>query len=329
VNKTQRTCFAIAALVACGGASAQAAGYISQTGSNDQASIDQTSPAGTLSVSNIYQSGGANNVVTVLQANNVAGPAPGGIVGAYNSLTQQATIGDTAKVTQINAGVGSTVVMTQSNGSNSQVDLLQAGVSGAQMNINQSGDNHSQMVQQTAGTLGGFIRTGQTGSGSTMTVLQGQPSGGGVTNTQARVFQNGSTNTAVSMQAGGINNNTFVTQGGFTSPGYYYANSAGGYVEVDRTISGGLTTNSSATVYQTGGMNQTAYILQYGTALSGTIIQAGDGNLSGILQTGSSDTAYINQSGIAGNATVSQKGTGLNATISQGGAGNRATVTQR
>jgi hypothetical protein len=316
--RLHRIGFAIAVLAACTAASAQQV-TITQSGSNDSVSVEQTGAVGATAIVN--QFGGSGNQANLLQANT--GP------GATSAtLSQQATFGSSASITQVNVTGITSTLLTQSGGIGSSANLTQADSANAQINAFQSGSNLQMFVQQISGSSTPYIRTSQLGTNSGMTVMQGQP-GAPIMNSQARVIQSGDANQAFTLQAGGSNLNAYTSQGANSMPGYYYSNQAGGYIEVDRTVPAIASSNSAANVVQNGGSNHTGYILQYGSSLIGYISQAGQSNTAGILQTGTANYANIVQVGTGDYATVSQRSVGAYANLSQSGAGNTAVVKQR
>jgi hypothetical protein len=228
---------------------------------------------------------------------------------------------------QIGVTDGSNVSLSQFFGSGSRADLLQFGVSSSRIRAYQVGSADNMLVQQTQGTSGSYAAAEQVGTGSTITLLQGQPSGG-VMGTHGRVFQYGDSNSALTVQANLTNSASYISQGSPQMPGSYYTPSSG-WVTVDAGVVPTSTNYSNATVFQTGGSSLTGYILQYGSGLSASVTQSGDANVGGILQAGGGNSAFMAQSGFGGTATISQQGNGLFANVNQSGMGNTATIKQR
>jgi len=323
---SSRNCLAAAVLATLACATPAQQAFVEQSGNGDAASIEQNNAAGLSTFASIFQSGGAANSASVLQTVDGAG-SPGGL-GAAATVTQQGTFGDTAKVTQL-AVSGSALTVTQSGGSNSSADVLQFGVSNSRIRVNQGSSFSDVLVQQTGGSSGAGAGAELFGNGGHITLLQGQPTAGGVFNTGARVFQYGDANSGLSVQSGVSNSNAYTSQGSPQMVGFYFDHLAGVWVEVDGSVLPSAAVGSTATTFQTGGNAQTAYILQYGFGLNASITQSGDQNLGGVLQSGSGHLANITQSGVAGQATVAQYGTGMTSTVFQSGVGNTATVKQR
>jgi trimeric autotransporter adhesin len=317
---TQRLAIATAILALASATQAQQA-FISQSGSGDMASIEQNNGTGTFSNATINQYAGSGNRASVLQASN--GSAT---YNANATVTQQGTSNYVGMIGQF-GGSATNIQLTQSAGTNGTADLLQFDATSSQILAAQSGVDQYTRIQQVEGSAGAYVRTNQTGSASFLTIIQGQPSGG-VVGSQARAFQGGSGNDSLTVQSGaGLN--AYTSQGGApSSAGSYYSDAVGGFVVVDATVAPALSTNARATIFQTEGSGHTAYILQYGYNLNGSVFQTGASNLGGILQVGANNTANITQSGAMGVATVSQKGVGANANIQQSGVGNVATVRQ-
>lgn len=317
---TQRIAIAAAIFALTSAAQAQFA-TISQTGSGDVASIEQNNPSTTYSSAAITQDGGATNQASIRQFGN-GSPT----FNANANVVQQGTSNYVATIGQF-GGAGTSIQLTQTAGVSATADLVQFNVSNSQILAAQSGNGQFTQIQQVEGSNGAYVRTNQTGSNSLLTIIQGQPSGG-VVNSQARTFQGGSGNDSLTVQSG-ANLNAYTSQGGASSSvGSYFSNAAGGFIVVDATVPYSTSTNARATIFQTEGSGHTAYILQYGSNLNGSVFQTGNGNLGGILQTGANNNANITQSGTGGTATVSQRAFNGNATITQGGAGNVATVRQ-
>jgi hypothetical protein len=187
-------------------------------------------------------------------------------------------------------------------------------------------------IQQMAGTTSSYAAGEQGGGNHSLTVLQGQP-GAAAISSQARHWQYGDANTGFTMQSGVSGANAYVSQGaGPYMAGYYFAPTGPGtgtWVEVDRTVSGGPAQASSANMVQNYGSNLTGYILQYGSSQSAYVTQSGSDNLGGILQSGSGNSGNLNQSGALNSGTISQQGSSSVAWMTQSGSGNRATIKQR
>lgn len=322
--KLQRITLALAALAACGAVSAQYAS-VSQSGNADTATIDQYTPAGGVTSAVINQGGGSVNNATIRQG--LSGPVGPNGLSATASVSQQGTQGASATVSQ-HSVAGSSVQLVQSMGAGSTADLLQLNVTNSRMIVDQIASGQRALVQQTQGSDGAYVRTGQGIGANNLTILQGQPAGG-VFNSQARTIQNGDGNDSFTLQASGSNLAAYTAQGINSMPGYYYSNAVGGYVEVDRNVPMVYTYDSTASIYQTSGSNNGAYILQYGSSLTGTVMQSGANNFAGVLQTGVGNHSYVSQSGYGNTATLAQRGNGSNANVFQSGGGNTATVTQR
>lgn len=317
---TQRLAIAAAVLALASAAQAQNA-TINQSGNLDQATIEQTNPPGTYSSATINQSGGGGNQATVQQAANGS--------AAYTAtaiVTQQNTTTYVANVSQF-GGVNANIQLTQGPGMNSTAELLQFHAIDSQILAAQSGVNQTTRIQQVEFSNNAYVRTNQTGTDSTLIIIQGQPAGG-VTNSQARTFQGGTLNDSLTVQTGS-NLNAYTSQGGApSSAGSYYSNAAGGFVVVDATVVPTISDTSRATILQLEGSGHTAYILQYGSGLHASVNQTGNGHTGGFLQTGFNNVGSINQSGTSHNAAISQRGSMSAAAINQSGFGNRASVRQ-
>jgi hypothetical protein len=210
---------------------------------------------------------------------------------------------------------------------------VQVNANGTRIRADQIGaTGSSASVQQMETTAGAYIGTEQIGNALHLTVIQGQPTTPGtasVTNSSARIYQNGQNDTGFTLQTNVSNSVSYISQGSLQQPGYYWGGATRQWVPVEPTLVPEFTADSNATVYQTDGFGQRAYILQYGLGQNANVMQSGTGNLGGILQTGSGNYSSVTQSGINGIATVSQQGTALNAFIIQSGTGNNANIRQR
>jgi hypothetical protein len=322
--KLNRLAFAAGILLGASGAAlAQSSAFIFQSGSNDQALIDQdASVPGSTAYGQIIQSQGADNTAIVQQGPNGSG-AP---ISATARVAQQRTFGNLASVVQIGTTAGTNAELTQSGGSDSFGRIWQSDVSASQATGLQSSTNGSIDVQQGFGSASAYAATEQAGDASLIYLQQGR-SGAGVSATQARVFQNGNGNIAMSQQYGVSGSSSYISQGSAQQPGSYY--SGGEWVEVDASVIGEPAAASTASVSQGYGSNLTGYILQYGSEHYGSLGQTGTGNLGGIVQTGFGNTANISQSGAFGTATIAQRGSLAYGSIDQSGTGNNASIRQR
>lgn len=318
--KQRHLAIAAAAALAALGAQAQVA-QITQSGSNDTATVEQFSYFGGQSTAIVTQSGGSGNQVSVLQQ----AQAPGSTTAA---VMQTGTTGNIATATQINTANGTTIDLFQNPGSSTTANLTQVDSNFARMRSFQSGNGSTATLQQINATAGAYAAAEQVGNGHQQTIIQGQPNGAGVVGSSSRVFQYGENNTGFSLQRSLNNSVSYISQGSPQEPGSYWSGGGRGWVQVEPGIVPVFTSNTDASIYQTGDTNR-GYILQYGTGHYGTVDQSGSANTGGILQTGTSNFANLTQSGVGGTASIAQHGTGYNAVIIQSGMGNTATIRQR
>ena len=242
----------------------------------------------------------------------------------YGNIYQYGS-GDTATVDQSGAGFSSGTVY-QAGGSGNTGTVTQAGGTGT----SQSG-GVSQIY--TTGSQGTVDQTANTGyswgyvdqiSGASMT---GSVSQSGARDSWTYVWQSGNNSQASSTQVGTNNTTMWIDQGRGYSVGSYYGKN--GFVEVDKTVTGGTANDSTANAYQSGS-NSAGYILQYGGSnMHSYLSQYGDANTGGSLQSGSNLYATIYQGGSGGQASVYQTGVNWNGYISQYGSNNVASVRQR
>jgi hypothetical protein len=307
---------------ASAGAFAQSFGQIIQSGSNDQAMIEQNASApGSSAIARISQSGGSDNFASVQQGPDGSNAA----IRAEANVTQRISSSNFAEVKQIGTTGATSAQLTQENNNDSFARILQSTVNAGQIVAVQSATNSGLDIRQTSGSSSAYAAAEQAGDASLLTISQGQ-AGAGVTSTQARVYQNGQGAMASSSQYGVSGSSSYISQGSARMPGYYHSGT--GWVEVDATVVGEAAPASTANVNQVSGSGLTAYILQYGAEHSGTVGQSGTGHLGGILQTGYFNTASMSQSGTGHVGTIVQSGSGNTADMTQMGSFNTGTIAQ-
>jgi hypothetical protein len=328
--KPTRLAVAAAILLGASGASfAQSTATIVQSGSYDYATIDQNAPAGSVLAGTIVQSRGADNVARIRQEAD----ASGGTVQASARITQWATGETFGDIIQIGTTGGTTAQLTQESSGNNGGGITQKNVSAATATGLQSAESSSVTISQVGGGASAYAEAKQVGDGwgSWLMITQGDAwfGGGGVTNTQARVFQDAEASSAHVSQRSVSDSSGYISQGSSERPGFYFSSLANAWVEVDASVAGGVASESNAILSQDGGSNLTGYILQYGSFNNASLGQNGSFHVGGILQTGSGNHADLTQLGSFNTAAIFQYGNGGYASLFQNGTGNTGRITQR
>lgn len=326
--QTKRLAFAAGILfAACGSTYAQSNASILQfRDENDTATIEQGRvPAGSVLDASITQSRSSDNSATIRQrAGGSSSPVQAsalvdmtGPTRNHAHVLQSGTTGGTTAELYLQHGNGSRAEVRQVDVSDSTAFLLQAGLNAGDARIVQGDGSASAHAETRQGA----------GRASTVYIGQGDQGLGGVTNTQARIDQEGHGDSAKVVQNSVDSSSGYISQGASPMPGYYY--SSRGWVEVDRSLAVAPAAGSSAEITQQFGSNLTGYILQYGSGHIATVFQSGRDNTGGIVQTGYRNTAGVTQSGSFNTAFIAQSGNGATASLFQNGSGNTATIRQR
>ncbi len=339
---------------------------VEQTGSSHSADIDQT---GSSNDADVLQSGtgnildlvqnGAGNEAFVTQTTD---PSRAGVSADVN----QSGTSQYAEVEQTGTSPGAYAEVKQDDGSgtgnNAAYITQQRSQDGATSLIHQSGSGNTATNFQDAGGINqSYIYQGQTdgaSSGNIASVTQDRSAPGpdaSAFKAIANVYQDGTANDANVNQSLSANAQATIDQDGTSNvadvdqwntigidPSHQASITQAGEFNFGRIEQGGdATAASSATIQQTGGDSNAAFIDQEG--LGGghmaTAIQSGDNNrvegLGGLgtaaLQSGTGHTFMVTQGGLGSNvAQISQTGDlGHSATISQDGSTNTVSVTQQ
>jgi hypothetical protein len=324
--KLNPLCIAAGILLGASGAVfAQSTASIEQSGNRPDASIDQDAPSGSALNARITQSAGHGNTARIEQRPD----ASGGAVQASATIDQRATGGGGAVLLQ-SGTTGSTFAgVVQEVGGELYSSIWQNKVHDSVVRSYQTGGASYLFIDQYNSSSAYAEAREADGYDSFLNIVQGDGSGGGVTNTQARVFQRAQDSEATLTQTRLENSSGYISQGSAERPGYYFSSLSNSWIEVDAGVAGGRATDSSARLSQSDGSYQTGYILQYGSSNTARVTQTGSHNTAGILQTGSGNYGEITQAGSLNIAWVKQYGDGDWASISQTGTSGIARITQR